>query len=403
MLSKFYSWINNKILFNNTVEHPSVQAQQQFLASIPEPKDMLERSYDKYRCLLFCSYSGKQKLIMNTVSFFAMILLIPYCRLRGLKYDKAMASYQPQDKLLRKVSQRIPIDDIFPQKLNEQYAQAEDYDGKGYADMLITRDAFAIFRRSVRKHPFSFHFNMVLFIRLAQACSLLMRYHPAAVTTYVCEREFADPLVTEFYESHGVQYHGFMHGDFIYTIRQAFMHLTKYWMWAEHYDRLFQDLRCLFEREIYVPGKYSGIVKPREKIEDYPYYATYYFSAEKKKDIEVIKRSMMRLQQDHFRCKVRPHPRFSQTDLIYEVFGNDMTVENPKEVSIEESLDCSHLTISLTSTVLSQAYYSGKKIVLDDVTDPQAFGKLREIRYILVDKADMLLSELLDQRKDANS
>ena len=72
-------------------------------------------------------------------------------------------------------------------------------------------------------------------------------------------------------------------------------------------------------------------------------------------------------------------------------------VENTSTVTIEESLECSFLTIALVSTVLSQSYYSGKKIIIDDMSNPKVFSELRDKRYILIDKADMLLSELLEQ------
>ncbi len=397
VLTKVYTTINNRILFDNEKNYPSVQEQQKYLNMFPEPQNMLERSFFKYQCLLFYSYSKKQKLLVNLISLFALIILTPFYRLKGLKHDRTVLNYQPQNKLLRKAAKRIPIQDIYPDKLSTLCGSIVEYDGVSYSSIYLTSDAFSKFMKAVVKYPFCFHFHMVLLIRLAQACFLLTQYKPAVITTYVCEREFADPLITEYYEAHGVQYHGFMHGDYLYSLEAAFMHFTKYWTWAEHYNSLFKLLRCSFQTEVYVPLKYSGIVKPRNKVEDYPYYATYYFSGETEDSIEIVKNALTKIQNYGFKCKVRPHPRFSHVELINKICGNEIMVENTSIVTIEESLECSFLTIALVSTVLSQAYYSGKKIIIDNISNPKIFSELRDKKYILIDKADMLLSELLEQ------
>lgn len=398
VLTKIYTTINNRILFDNKKEHPSFQKQQEYLNMFSEPKNMLERSFFKYQCLLFYSYSKKQKMLMNFISFFALIFLVPFYRIKGIKHDTALLHYQPQSKLLRKATKRIPIEDIYPDKLNTLCDSIVDYDGVSYSGIYLTRDAFSKFMKAVVKYPFCFHFHMVLLIRLAQACFLLAHYKPAVITTYVCEREFADPIITEYYEAHGVQYHGFMHGDYLYSLAAAFMHFTKYWTWADHYNNLFKLLRCSFQTEVYVPQKYSGIVKSRDKVEDYPYYATYYFGDETINSIKIVKKALTKIQSYGFKCKVRPHPRFSDVKLIKKICGNEILVENTSAVTIEDSLDCSFLTIALVSTVLSQAYYSGKKIIIDDISNPRIFRELRDKKYILIDKADMLLSELLEQK-----
>ena len=119
VLTKVYTTINNRILFDNKKEHPSVQEQQKYLSMFSEPKNMLEHSFFKYQCLLFYSYSKRQKLLMNVISFLALIILVPFYRLKGFKYDRTILHYQPQNKLLRKATKRIPIKDIYPEKMDK--------------------------------------------------------------------------------------------------------------------------------------------------------------------------------------------------------------------------------------------------------------------------------------------
>lgn len=399
ILTKLYTTINNKIIFDIKKEHPSVQEQISFLNDFGDPKDVIERSYSKYQCLLFYCYSKKQKVFLNTLCALALLVLLPIYRIKGIRHDKKLKHYKPEDRLLRKAAKRIPITDIFPSKLSGQYKESVDYEGVSYSQIYMTKDASSYLWRAIRRYPFRFHYHMVLLIRLSQASYLLSRYTPACITTYVCERKFADPILTEYYASHDVRYHGFMHGDYLFSIEQAFMHYTKYWVWAKHYEDLFRTLRCDFDTEIYKPGKYSGIVKPRESVDQYDYYATYYFSDETEESVEIVKNALLKLQEAGHRCKVRPHPRFSNKELILKEFQGIIDIEDTNEMTIEASLECSYLTITQVSTVLSQAYYSGKKIVIDDISNPKAFGELREKRYILIDKADMLFSELLNQEE----
>lgn len=395
LLTKIYTSINNHILFDPEKNQPPVKAQKDFFSSFPDPKDDVERSFFKYQCLLFCSYSRHQKLLVNTLCFFALSLFIIYYRLRGLKFDYDLSNYKPQDLLLRKIGKTIPIADIFPEKLNGYFAETVDYQGIPYKKLFISNDAYLLFKKVSARHRFAFHYRLVVLMRLASACFLLANYHPRAVTTYVCEREFADPLLTSFYQAHGVEYHGFMHGDYLFSIQFAFMKLSKYWIWSDHYERMFRSLNCEFETEIYTPGKYSGIVKPRKSVEDYDYYATYYFSDETKASIELVKDALLKIKAKGLKCKVRPHPRFSNKEAIRQSFEKDFYVEDPAQTTIESSLENTYLTIALVSTVLSQAYYSKKKIVIDDISNPSKYLELFDKDYILIDKADYLLSDLI--------
>ena len=108
-----------------------------------------------------------------------------------------------------------------------------------------------------------------------------------------------------------------------------------------------------------------------------------------------MKNALLKLQRKGQKCKVRPHPRFSDLNLIKELFQGEILIEDTSKTTIEESLECSYLTIAFASTVLSQAYYSGKIIVIDNISNPKRFNQLREMKYILIDKANMLFSEVV--------
>ena len=91
---------------------------------------------------------------------------------------------------------------------------------------------------------------------------------------------------------------------------------------------------------------------------------------------------------------IRPHPRYTNLDEIKN-YAPEIELENYKMLSIEQSLKRVEYAVSVYSTVLNQAYNNGIGIVLDDVSDPDKFARLRERQYIMLNKPHELLSELL--------
>ena len=90
---------------------------------------------------------------------------------------------------------------------------------------------------------------------------------------------------------------------------------------------------------------------------------------------------------------IRPHPRYTNIADMNKVF-NKYVIENPNEISIQESLSRTNIVVSLYSNVLLQAYFSGMKYLIDDLYDKEKFLKLKELDYYLIED-DKTLSKYL--------
>ncbi len=398
-LKKVYSYLNNAILFNPEAERPTVKKQKEYLSSLPETKDEYELSFLKYRCVVFYYYHGINKILVNMISLFGLPLVFLYYRIRGVGKDRMMKNYVPRDLLLFKNLNQLPVADVFPEEMKGYYEIVKEYRTINYSKLFLPYDAAKIFNKAWRKHPFHFHYLLVLLIRLAFQSYLIITYRPKCITTYVCEREYADPLLTKYCENHGVRYEGHMHGDYRFQVSHAYMHFSRYWVWSEHYIKMFKSLKCLMEMQVYLPKKYAGIVSARLNEQEYEYFATYYLSDETEASVYKLKQVFDILQKYGKRCKVRPHPRFSNLSLIQKIF-QEQEVEDTRSVSIEKSLDSTYLVISMCSTVISQAYYSGKKVVIDDLTDPKMFAELEQADTVFIKEANMRLSTLLNKMEN---
>ena len=401
LLTKVYTSINNKILFDPELSHPLIEEQKKYIESFPDPRDEYERSFFKYKCVAFYYYHGIGKILLNFISVVVIGPLFLFYRIKGKQNNHFFEKYTPKDRLLRKTSLTIPIDDIFPEELECLYADIENYCGMDYSKIFLPDIASKIFINVVKKHPYSFHYLLVVLIRLSQQSFLLAKYSPKCITTYVCEREFADPLLTMLSEKYGVRYEAFMHGDYYYSSFHAFMHYSRYWIWSKHYKEMFTLLKCKQDMRVYIPKKYSGIAQAQKSELEYAYFATYYLTGESEEALIAIKVILEILNNKGKKCKIRPHPRFSNISFVNKTFDG-YYIEDTGKVSLKDSLDTSYLAISTCSTVLSQAYYSGKKIIVDDCSNKTLFEELKKAEYIYIYAADMLLSELLKSLDEHN-
>jgi hypothetical protein len=77
---------------------------------------------------------------------------------------------------------------------------------------------------------------------------------------------------------------------------------------------------------------------------------------------------------------------------------NGITLED-STTSIEESIGNTRNAISLYSNCLNQAYYANRMIVIDDISSPKRFERLKEMSYIMFSKPHNLLSDIIYWRE----
>ena len=186
-----------------------------------------------------------------------------------------------------------------------------------------------------------------------------------------------------------------MHGDYLSTLSFAFQKYSVYYIWDESYKMMFEKLKCVSPMIVYRPGKMKGIATLIDE-KDCTYFATYYFSDETKAEVTTIANIFKKFENQGLRTKVRPHPRFSDMKMIKEVF-KDVEIENPQMCNLGDSISQSLYSIGLNTTVLSEAYFSGKKVVIDDLSNREKYEWLEKRGYIAMKRPHLLLSVLKDK------
>lgn len=386
-----YSKINKKILYNFDNIHVTVKDQINYLHSLPEPKDDFDLAYNHYKALNFYAYKKWMVFLFNTIAVF----LLPAIWVKNMSRTIPESKGEKAGSVLARAL--IKIDDILPRDLDERYGEFRIV--KRPSRRGMDAKAKEVFRSCARKYPFHPYFLLINLQKLIDASLLIEDNNPKALVAFAKERDFSAPIVSLYCEKLGVEYVSFMHGDYTYSIDKAYQRFSRYYVWDEHYIKMFTELKWDMDKyDVYVPEKLKGIVQPHEDGQ-YEYYITYYFGAESEKRIRGVHHAFQILRKAGHNCKIRPHPRFSNIEYLKTVFDG-FYVEDPKEVTLEESLDATKYAAALNSTVLSQAYYSGKEYVIDDYSDLARFASLKERQYIMLNKPHKLLSQLVQEAEN---
>ena len=360
-----------------------------YLNKFSEPQDDFERSYFKYKCFTeYCYY--KRKWILAIYNLGSMVLL-PFVHSKLRKANHSDNFIEKVDIVIENVP-RLPNIDVMPEELLQKYRKVKEVEKIDYLESLLSDFGEEIYQELRKRYFTSFYFRMIVLQKLGQFSRYLECYHPNAIAFYSCEREFSGPLQTLLCERSGAEYISFMHGDYLSTLSFAFQRYSVYYVWDESYKEMFKVLKCSSPMPIYRPKKLKGIAKVI-KEEDCDYFATYYFSDETREEAAKIKRVFDKFETYGLRTKIRPHPRFSDIAMLKKVFNN-IEIEDPKSCELDDSITRSLFTIGLNTTVLSEAFFSGKKVVMDDISNNEKYRGLEERGYVMINRPHLLLSEL---------
>ena len=392
LMKKIYS----KLVVGNIKEmdeEPNVDKWLDFLSKLPQPKDFIDYSYNKYRCRAY-HFPWYKSLLLNLFSF--PIALLSYFSLK--KKKNALIKCESEKLLIEKKAD-VDYKDIIPSELTTKFGTIEEVlDARADKEKFrveFTFESANLYKRVILRHPFSFYYQVWISRELSKHCKYIMDYNPSAVAVYVEERNIASPILKELYEITGRSYISFMHGEYLLRLIQGYMAFSEYYIWDEEYQNIFKDiLHCNIDKyTLYKPKKlekkwdFDGI-EPE-------YLCTYYFSAESKESIKKLSDIYKKLEQKGYKCKVRPHPRYSQWEYISHYFSTE-EIEDYKTVSIEDSLSNTKYVVGLATTVLAEGYYEGKEIVVDDITSPEKYANLSKRNFIVLKRPHVLFSELIE-------
>lgn len=377
-------------------EEAAVDKWKVFIAGLSQPKDALEQSYYRYLCGTY-GVSPIRLFLLNLVSCFALML----AQVRTLKANKQLPDLNTNknERILLLVNRKeIDCTNIFPENLKEEYTKFITAQ-RGQAKL---GDISWNFKQAVKliqkRYPHDYFFRLKMLRELSYHSRYLTEFNPHATVIYADEGNFADPLLTKLYEDQGRKLLSFMHGEYLLQIKHAFMSYSTYYIWDAHYRELFScDLKCTCGNYIeYTPIKMRKKWALETIIPTFDF--TYYFSGESKESVAKIIDLLAALQNCGYRCKARPHPRYSHSTKIrkrckeYNIFYEDVS-----HISLEQSLGNTRYALGTSSTVLTEAYVEGRKVVIDDMSHQNHLEQLQKMDAPALKRPHELLSNFLQK------
>ena len=357
-----------------------VKKQEKYVKHFSEPKDEFERSYFQYCCQMKL-YGPFLHAMLNVAALpLSVVYLIKYKRNSVAKADSHECVF---------IKNGLP-ENIIPTSLRQREKEIPAVE---LTDNLLTKSDTAFLRKLFRRYPFSWMLWLKTIVKLSQYSAVISKHSPSVLVS--CDEfSFTSSIMTKYCRQNGIKRINVMHGEKLYFMRDSFVDYDEYYVWNQYYVDLLVELGARKEQfRVELPE--SMVIKKRGDV-CICYDYTYYLADESKDTLQVISSTLRTLYDKGKRVSIRPHPRYSDMKLVNEMF-DFANIEDYRSVTIEQSLLQTDTAISLFSTVLNQAVSNSIPIVIDDLSNRKHFEKLKELKYVVLNKEHKLLSEIIGE------
>ena len=354
------------------------EKQKSYIEKLGTPADEIERGYFQYRCQMKL-YGWPLFAVLNCMA-------LPLSLLYMVQFGRKSVVFEAQKQCLF-VNNGIPVN-IVPKVLRERYGEIVPVQ----EDSRCLDDGDWLFLKSIfKRYPFSWMFWMKILHKLSHYSAIITKYNPSAI---LCCDEFSytSSVMTKYCREKGVKLINIMHGEKLYFMRDSFVCYDEYYVWDEHYKKLLIELGAEPKQFKVAAPEFLRISKNDADISK-EYDFTYYLGREKGEVLRRILLSLQALKEKGFTVALRPHPRYTDLAEVDNLLAS-IDIENVQEISIEKSIQRTKNAISLYSTVLNQALHNDIGVVIDDLSQPEKYAKLKQLQYSVLSVEHKLLSEI---------
>jgi hypothetical protein len=378
-----YSRWQINFFFDNILNdlNRNLDADDLFFKKLSPPINYFDRTYKQYLCQMN-GLSGVFMIRLNIIFFLILPILLFYYFFKR----SPIRCEEITKKIIGLDCSNSP--NIYPIELIE-----EIYDIKSFSDSkLLWKDVMFIFKFIIN-YPFSFWLTSRLLLKIANYRGIIIKYNPKVIAI-TGENTATSSALTKFCNENNVEHYNLMSGEMFSTVNIAFCSFHKFYVFDNHYINSFS--RYVDNKKQFVVSKpmyfkFNSLVQnnTQNKVD-----FTYYLGAQNEQEIQNIYKSLIEIGKLGYSYRVRPHFRWTDIDLVKRYFSVSQ-IEDFNSITIQESISFTNCCISLYSSVLLQSHYLDKKIVIDDLSNPDYFIKLYKLDYIIFSKPHMLLSSII--------
>lgn len=362
---------------------PDVEEWKNFIKSLPQKDDPFVQSLNKYKCRMYY-FNFSYIFLVNIVAFLKLLkirftnLFIKFSKnkIKDIYSTKDAGKY---DMVIQK-RKDLDIDDVFPLELYDEFPNYIIVPANHDRTLIFNEDLNKAYKELVRRNFFRFNYRLLALKELALHSYLLENYNPKATVVYINERNVLGPILKNIYEKQGREFIGFMHGSDIFHLIKSYMAFSRYYIWDKDYIPMYEnDMKCIIDKYVvYIPGKNSFTFKEKDLYEK---DLTYYVSGQSEDELKILSKVIKELEKKSIRMMIRPHPRLDFNKKLFD----EKNIES-FEVDIEKSMDNSKYIVGVSTTVIEQGYFGGKKILIDDISNKRTFQSLYDRKYLMITK-----------------
>lgn len=382
-LVKFKQKVMRVLLGANRDESLSLSEQIQVIEALPEPPDLIERSYYQYLCQKKRHSALAYRIFVTGANIIAIIPLLYYSFLKRSTNEPANQSESSTAVFLG-----VPaVKDRIPESLIKEYGKLII---EGEFGLSVTRFEKIFIRRIWARHPLNVLFVLKCAMKIAAYRDVIDSVGANAIIA-TSEDSYTSSVLTEYCRRRHVKHINMMHGEVVYNLSRTFFAFDACYVWDQHYSNLMTRLRA--EPTQFIIELPKGLIY-QEASSVRANGATYYLQNQDIRQMLQIKELLESLQIDY---RVRPHHIWTEMDELRRVFEASH-IEDAHDVPIEESILKSEVLISWCSTVLFQGYVNEKRTVVDNVSNPVLIERMKDSDYImLAEGRSELLSNVLHE------
>lgn len=345
------------------------EEQIKFLNHLGVAGDDIDRAYKQYLCQNQLVRPKWKIVFFNVIGAIAVPLTLSFFLIKRFFVRRAPS--------ISCLIEQKGMPEVVPVIVREKYHPSECYENGSSIGLDDISFVWRLLKKALRQPFFVFKALM----NVAQYSHLIYKYSPSVMIQFG-EFSFSGTILTEYCHRHRIKHIDLMHGEKLFFIRDSYFHFDETYVWSQHYVDLLTKLKA-------EPTQFRIALPPSMQIDverynnpdvysDYKYYLASFNEEEIKKVVD----SMCFAKCKGKSVKFRPHPRYSDIGLLQKYVASS-DIENPREVSIQESIANMSCAVGSYTTVLLQAYFSGRDVLLDDVTFKKQHDKLDELGYIL--------------------
>jgi hypothetical protein len=357
-----------------------LEDQKAFLNRLGNANGIVDRGFKQYLCQMDYSLSSKV-FFLNIIS----ALLFPI----ALVYYLVKGTFVKKNKKVDAILERKGMNEVLPSFLSFNYQLNDECWEAGSSLSIMDLGFVFSLIKTAGLHPY---FVFKVMMNLALYSDMIRKNDPSAIIQFG-EFSFSRTTLTEYCHRNHVQHINIQHGEKLFYMRDAFFCFDVCYVWNQHYVELFTLLKAEPSQfVVYLPESLKIDIEKNHNPMVYANYK-YYLADNSEEEIKSIVKSMAFLKSKGKTVKYRPHPRYTDI-IILQKYVDAADIEPVNSVSILESVANLQFAVGSYTTVLLQAFFAGKKVVLDDVTYKAQYEQLDSLMYFLSKHEHVRLSDL---------